>query len=508
MSLYQKYRPTDFNTVVGQKSTVKILKQQIIQNKVSHAYLFVGCRGTGKTSIARIFARSVNCLESISGNPCNHCQSCLSSLSESNIDIIEMDAASHNGVDDIRKINSDCQYMPASSKYKVFIIDEVHMLSIGAFNALLKTLEEPPKHCIFILCTTELQKLPATIISRCQRFNFSMISIEDMISRMQFICGEENFIADTEALRLIAKNAQGALRDALSILETCSASNSVITEQLVQDTLGIMDNTLMLHVAEAILREDIAGTLKLFSANNSMGKTALQFVSSLLDIFRDLMVYQSSENTDDINNTTVYIDNIKSLKGIVHTQQLARITKLLSELTIKCKSSFNSRQLVEAELIQLTTIKEQDLGILLAEIKNLKKSIEELKNNGKAITVEKRIDIINVISEVEIDKVFSAPSNSIVADNVTCNLFEQVTPLPIVDNQETSTSLTKEKVISELGKNIVLSTALNGCEIEIDTDNVRINTNIISVYCTLIKFLKNTLDVPINVSCYNNITAI
>ena len=220
-ALYRAYRPQNFEDVVGQQHIIRTLKNQIESNNVGHAYLFTGTRGTGKTSTAKIFARAVNCVQSKDQEPCNECEVCRDILNDNVMDVVEIDAASNNSVDDIRELRESVKYSPTKAKYKVYIIDEVHMLSQGAFNALLKTLEEPPSYVIFILATTEPHKIPATILSRCQRFDFKRVTVKDMTDRMKKICNEENIEVEEKALNLIARNSQGALRDALSILDQC-----------------------------------------------------------------------------------------------------------------------------------------------------------------------------------------------------------------------------------------------------------------------------------------------
>ena len=220
-ALYRVYRPKTFEDVVGQEHIVKTLKNQIKNNNIGHAYLFSGTRGTGKTSTAKIFARAVNCLNPINEEPCNECEICRDTLNDNIMDVVEIDAASNNSVDDIRELRESVKYTPSKAKYKVYIIDEVHMLSQGAFNALLKTLEEPPSYVIFILATTEPHKIPATILSRCQRFDFKRVSSKDIAARMAYICEKEDIEVEDKALNLIARNSQGALRDALSILDQC-----------------------------------------------------------------------------------------------------------------------------------------------------------------------------------------------------------------------------------------------------------------------------------------------
>lgn len=262
-ALYRKFRPLTFNELVGQDHITRTLKNQIISNRIGHAYLFNGGRGTGKTSSAKIFARAINCLSPKDGEPCNECEICKAILSGSLTDVVEMDAASNNSVEDIRAIRDEVNFLPTLAKYRVYIIDEVHMLSTGAFNALLKTLEEPPAHVKFILATTEPQKLPATILSRCQRFDFKRISNEDIVKRLEVVCKEADIEITKEALKTIAVLSEGAARDALSILERCvQEGNTGIDEDKVKELVGIPKTTFVSKIVENIINNNAEGALK------------------------------------------------------------------------------------------------------------------------------------------------------------------------------------------------------------------------------------------------------
>ena len=256
-ALYRKFRPLNFSEMVGQEHITRTLRNQVIEQRVGHAYLFNGGRGTGKTSAAKILARAVNCLNPKDGEPCNECEICKAILSGSLTDVVEMDAASNNSVEDIRAIRDEVNFLPTRAKYRVYIIDEVHMLSTGAFNALLKTLEEPPEHVKFILATTEPQKLPATILSRCQRFDFKRISTQDIIKRLGIICKESNIQISKEALELISILSEGAMRDAISILERCAAEQTEeINEDKVRDLVGIPKITYINKLAKGIINKE------------------------------------------------------------------------------------------------------------------------------------------------------------------------------------------------------------------------------------------------------------
>ena len=257
-ALYRKFRPLQFNEIVGQEHITKTLKNQIMAGRVGHAYLFNGGRGTGKTSAAKVLARAINCLNPQDGEPCNKCEVCKAALSGSLTDIVEMDAASNNSVEDVRSIREEVNFLPTVAKYRVYIIDEVHMLSTGAFNALLKTLEEPPEHVKFILATTEPQKLPATILSRCQRFDFKKISEENIEKRLKYVCEESKIEITKEALKLISVLSEGAMRDALSILERCVQDGAdKIDEDKIKDLVGIPKLTMIYHMTKAVFEYEV-----------------------------------------------------------------------------------------------------------------------------------------------------------------------------------------------------------------------------------------------------------
>ena len=282
-ALYRKFRPLNFSEMVGQEHITRTLRNQVIEQRVGHAYLFNGGRGTGKTSAAKILARAVNCLNPKDGEPCNECEICKAILSGSLTDVVEMDAASNNSVEDIRAIRDEVNFLPTRAKYRVYIIDEVHMLSTGAFNALLKTLEEPPEHVKFILATTEPQKLPATILSRCQRFDFKRISTQDIIKRLEIICKESNIQISKEALELIAILSEGAMRDAISILERCAAEQTEeINEDKVRDLVGIPKITYINKLAKGIINKEPEEAINIVNTILEEGKDIDNFLWELI----------------------------------------------------------------------------------------------------------------------------------------------------------------------------------------------------------------------------------
>ena len=289
-ALYRKWRPQRFEDVVGQRAIVTALKNQITANRVGHAYLFTGVRGTGKTTCAKIFAKAVNCLHPVNGDPCGECEICKGIDNGSILDVVEMDAASNNGVDDIRDLRDETAYTPSACKYKVYIIDEVHMLSTAAFNALLKTLEEPPAHVIFILATTEIQKVPATILSRCQRYDFTRIGPEDIARRVEYIAGEEKLELSPDGAELIARLADGALRDALSILDTCAGVTAKIDADVVRRMAGVTDRSYLFRISDALEAQDGATALAQLAQLRQQSVDVKRLTEELIAHYRALML--------------------------------------------------------------------------------------------------------------------------------------------------------------------------------------------------------------------------
>ncbi|MBE6637370.1 MAG: DNA polymerase III subunit gamma/tau [Ruminococcaceae bacterium] len=304
MTLYRKWRPLDFASVVGQNPVTDVLRYQVDQKKTTHAYLFCGSRGTGKTTCAKILAKAINCLSPVNGNPCGTCDACRHIDSGSATDIVEMDAASNNGVDYIRDIREEVVYAPAFLQKRVYIIDEVHMLSSGAFNALLKTLEEPPPHIVFILATTELQKLPATITSRCQRFDFRRISTNDIAERLEYIAAKENIIVTHEAAQLIGRLSQGGMRDAISLLELCSGTGKTIDTELVNRTAGVTGRQTVTRMVTAILRKDITDLFTVIAEFTAASTDLAVFWQELIGYYRDMLVVRSVKRADGFLDLT------------------------------------------------------------------------------------------------------------------------------------------------------------------------------------------------------------
>lgn len=395
-ALYRAYRPQTFKDVVGQEHIVRTLKNQIQNNNVGHAYLFCGTRGTGKTSTAKIFARAVNCNNSVDEEPCNECEVCKDILNDNIMDVIEIDAASNNSVDDIRELRENVKYTPAKCKYKVYIIDEVHMLSQGAFNALLKTLEEPPAYVIFILATTEPHKIPATILSRCQRFDFKRVTVKDMSDRMKEICEDVNVEVDDRALNLIARNSQGALRDALSILDQCmSFSENKIEYKDVVDLLGTVNVEQLFEMAKYIIKEDTKRCLEILNEFVIWGKDIKNLVDDLIDHFRNLMVCKVSKELDEIISLPdETITQLKIQAETIEINDIIRILNILSVTQDDIKASSNPRVLAEVSIMKLSQpMFDDSKEALLKRISNLEETIKSgnIKVNAPKIVQENAI---------------------------------------------------------------------------------------------------------------------
>jgi DNA polymerase-3 subunit gamma/tau len=352
VALYRKFRPQKFEDMVGQEYITKTLKNQLINSRVAHAYLFSGGRGSGKTTTAKILARAVNCLNPVNGEPCNECEICKHALEGTLTDISEIDAASNNGVDNIRDIREEVEFIPTNAKYRVYIIDEVHMLSTGAFNALLKTLEEPPKHVIFILATTEPQKLPITILSRCQRFDFKRISIEDIVRRLKIICDESNIEIEESALKIIAKMSDGAMRDAISILERCiSSGTDKVTEEQIKEIVGIPEIEYLLEVTESLITNNAEKALMESEKVINAGKDLDVFIWELVKFVRDLVMLQVS--TDLVIYKDEELAKMQELLKKASKDKLLELIAELSKLQSEMKWATDKEVIFETGLIRL-----------------------------------------------------------------------------------------------------------------------------------------------------------
>lgn len=387
-ALYRKFRPGTFADVKGQDHIVTTLKNQLKAGRIGHAYLFTGTRGTGKTTVAKIFARTVNCENPTEDGPCGECRICRAIAAGASMNVIEMDAASNNGVDNIREIVEEVSYSPAEGKYKVYIIDEVHMLSMGAFNALLKTLEEPPSYVIFILATTEIHKLPVTILSRCQRYDFKRISIECITDRMQQLTEAEHVQVEEKALRYIAKTADGSMRDALSLLDQCIAFHlgNELTYDKVLDVLGAVDTEVFSSLLRYILARDVLGCIRLLEEIVMQGREIAQFVTEFTWYLRNLMLAQASDNLEEVIDMST--DNLKRLKeeaAMADMEKVIRLIRIFSELSGQIRYAAQKRILVEVALIKLCKPQmETTQDALLDRIRQ----VEEQMENGVFVTGE------------------------------------------------------------------------------------------------------------------------
>ncbi|MBR3601437.1 MAG: DNA polymerase III subunit gamma/tau [Lachnospiraceae bacterium] len=386
-ALYRKFRPDNFKDVKGQDHIVTTLKNQIMADRIGHAYLFCGTRGTGKTSIAKLFAKTVNCENPVDGSPCGECASCKSIAAGASMNVIEIDAASNNGVDNIREIVDEVSYSPAEGKFKVYIIDEVHMLSIGAFNALLKTLEEPPSYVIFILATTEVHKIPITILSRCQRYDFKRISIETITERMKELMEAEGVQVEEKALRYVAKTADGSMRDALSLLDQCIAFHfgKELTYDKVLDVLGAVDTEVFSRLYRQVLDRNVLGCIGLLEEIIMQGRELTQFVSDFSWYLRNLLLVKTSDNMEDVID--VSSENLARLKDEAKQtdmENIIRYIRIFSELASKMKYAAQKRILLEVALIKLCKPEmEATQDSLLDRIR----AVEEKIENGIVTTM-------------------------------------------------------------------------------------------------------------------------
>ena len=380
-ALYRKFRPDTFDDVKGQEHIVTTLQNQINAGRIGHAYLFCGTRGTGKTTIAKIFAKAVNCKNPCNGSPCGICATCRAIGEGASMNVIEIDAASNNGVDNIREIRDEVQYSPTEGKYKVYIIDEVHMLSIGAFNALLKTLEEPPSYVIFILATTESHKIPITILSRCQRYDFRRITVDTIAARLQELMDKEGIGTQENALRFIAKKADGSMRDALSLLDQCLAFHmgEPLTYENVLDVLGAVDTEVFQEMMELLMQGDCVACIHKLEEIIESGKELGQFVTDFIWYMRNLMLAQVSDDADEIlDMSKENIARLKEQAGMVDTNAIMRYIRIFSDLSNQIKYAAAKRVLVETALIRMTRpAMEQDISSVLERISILERRLEQ-----------------------------------------------------------------------------------------------------------------------------------
>ena len=380
-ALYRKFRPSEFADVKGQDHIITTLQNQIRANRIGHAYLFCGTRGTGKTTVAKIFAKAVNCEHPVEGSPCGECETCRSIAAGTSMNVIEIDAASNNGVDNIREIREEVAYRPTEGRYKVYIIDEVHMLSIGAFNALLKTLEEPPEYVIFILATTEVHKIPITILSRCQHYDFKRISIETITDRMKELMDTEHVEVEDKALRYIAKAADGSMRDALSLLDQCIAfyMGQKLTYDNVLEVLGAVDTDVFSRLLRKVIDRDVAGVLDVVDDLVMQGRELTQLAADFTWYLRNLLLVKTSDNIEDVLDvSTENMAQLKEEAQMIEPDMLFRYIRIFSELSNQLKYATQKRVMLEVALIKLCTpAMENTQDSLLDRIRAVEEKVEK-----------------------------------------------------------------------------------------------------------------------------------
>ena len=391
MALYRKFRPGGFEDVKGQDHISKTLQNQIKADRIGHAYLFCGTRGTGKTSVAKIFAKAVNCENPVDGSPCGVCSSCRAISEGRSMNVIEIDAASNNGVDNIREIREEVAYRPTEGRFKVYIIDEVHMLSIGAFNALLKTLEEPPEYVIFILATTEAHKIPITILSRCQRYDFKRISIDTISARLMELMEKEQVEVEEKAIRYIAKAADGSMRDALSLLDQCIAFyiGQKLTYDHVLEVLGAVDTDVFSRLLREILEKDIVKVLKTLEDLVMQGRELSQLATDFTWYLRNLLLVKSSDNMEDVLDvSTENLTQLKEEAQMIDYDALIRYIRIFSELSNQLKYATQKRVLMEVALIKLCKPEmETSQDSILERIRSMEAKLENGLSAGRTEVV-------------------------------------------------------------------------------------------------------------------------
>ena len=400
-ALYRKFRPVEFEDVKGQEHIITTLKNQIEANRIGHAYLFCGTRGTGKTTVAKIFAKAVNCEHPVNGSPCGECAMCRSIAAGTSMNVIEIDAASNNGVDNIREIREEVAYRPTEGKYKVYIIDEVHMLSIGAFNALLKTLEEPPEYVIFILATTEVHKIPITILSRCQHYDFKRISIETITDRMRDLMQEEQVEVEEKALRYVAKAADGSMRDALSLLDQCIAFylGQKLTYDNVLEVLGAVDTDVFSRLLRSVIRRDVPKVLDIVDDLVMQGRELTQLATDFTWYLRNLLLVKTSDNIEDVLDvSTENMQQLQEEAGMVEADMLLRYIRIFSELSGQLKYATQKRVLTEVTFVKLC-------------VPQMEKNTQDDSVIARLDALEKKLEngiVVNSSSAENMDTVYAA----------------------------------------------------------------------------------------------------
>lgn len=485
-AIYRKYRPDTFDKVYGQKHITDILKNQIETKNISHAYIFSGSRGTGKTSCAKIFARAINCLNLQDGNPCNKCENCMSSLEESTLDIVEMDAASNRRIDDIRELRDKVIYPPTKLKYKVYIIDEAHMITNEGFNALLKIMEEPPKHLVFILATTEIDKIPQTILSRCQRYEFKMINAKDISDNIKYILNDLNRKMDDDAIELIANKADGAMRDALSILDqVLSIEKENITKQDINDILGIVDNTGIFKLVNSIIKKDATEVLdNLYTISHN--KPVENVMDELLNHYRNLLL--SKNGLDNIRqNNTQYNVEYNAQSELITNRQIVESMSIIIEHQKKLKQADNQKALLEILVMRL--IDYIDYDDLIARVNTLEDKLKNIEQNGikinssqKLVEFDEKIDKNIEISQKSSEKAEKSDELSNKNDIIkTDEKIDDTDEDEIVENEDSFVKL--REVLRDFDK--IPKELANDIKASLDNDKLILKTNQLYMYTLL-----------------------
>ena len=400
LALYRKYRPSRFEEISGQEGVVGVLKNAIKTGRISHAYLFCGPRGTGKTTTAKLLAKMVNCTNPIDGEPCGKCESCLSIFNNTNDDIIEIDAASNNGVDEIRELRDKINLVPSNSKYKVYIIDEVHMLTVGAFNALLKTLEEPPSHVIFVLATTETYKVPLTISSRCQKFRFDKITVDNIVKRLEVICNIEKIVVSSDILNEIARLADGGMRDAINLLDQLvSYKGNDITINDVYDITGLVSYEIIYELLLSSYNKDMSSIVKILDDINYSGKNISKFIEEIILFLKDVLVYK---NITDYSLNLDKLNKVKEISDLYDNNLIYNYVNELNNVLNNIKNSSYPLLLLEVALIKLVNLEKKEESILE------KVNVKESKNNVKA---DKNTSNMSIKNDIIKEDVFPKLSN-------------------------------------------------------------------------------------------------
>ena len=473
-ALYRKYRPSTFSDVVGQEHITNTLKNELDCGKIVHAYLFTGTRGTGKTTCAKILAKAVNCLNPINGDPCGECEICRMVAADEATDIVEMDAASNNGVDDIRELREQVNFSPAACKYRVYIIDEVHMLSGAAFNALLKTLEEPPEHVVFILATTEVHKLPATILSRCQRFDFRRIDSAEIVGRLKHVASCENLTLTDDAATLIASAADGGMRDALSILDLCASHNSNITEDTVANVCSMAGNEYLIKMADLIKSHSTEQAITLIDELHNSSVDMLRLLSELTGHFRDLMIVKVVKG--DKKPIVCSSQKMKALEAQAQNFDIKEIMAILSILQSSATAMQNGNRRCEMEMAIIRLCNPQ----IRQDLDSLERRIAALESNPPVAVVkaEPVKETIEELPQTE-DKTVTQSNNESPSSS-TDNNSESIAPKTKVASNNTGATPVEEwnEIIGILRKTCpIIAGVLGDSNAYVEDDKLLIDTN-------------------------------